>query len=180
MSHVKGASIVFIRGAMSKLDESTQNIFLTQLSEADKHNFRSILPVSWIDIDDAYAIYIKAVKYLFPDAQNGLFALGASVVKDNFKGMYQFVVKFISPVFLVNKVGKIWNLYHRKGVPQVEQVGDKHLVFHVADYPELEKILDLSSGYIYGLLEMTGVKNITVTLANNSNKNHWMWDIEWD
>jgi len=66
-----------------------------------------------------------------------------------------------------------------KGNAHIEKLTDSSMTVVVTDFPELvPSQLELISGYITGILDLTGARNIRVTI-NNKNPNAWKWKFTW-
>ncbi|NTV52294.1 MAG: hypothetical protein HGA76_04685 [Candidatus Firestonebacteria bacterium] len=139
------------------------------------------MPVTRLDLDQVALCYDLAATILFPLDTEGVWKIGYAMAKDNFNGLYKFLISIATVPFLVKQVPTIWNIYYDKGTPRAELPPEGGIgTIVVENLPELPmSIRVLTTGFIQSALEFTKVKNINVKLTS-TNPQAWKWVATWE
>ncbi len=179
MALVKVAGVIFMRDLIKSRGEAVVNGYLKTLTQEDRNIYQNLLPINKLPIEQITRFYELAMPLLFPDKPlaEGLWQLGYQNAENDMKGLYRFILRVFSLETVIKQAAAIWKLYHEKGEASVQRVSAKNIKFLVKNYPEIPKSFrEQLSGYISGLISLTGAKGIEV-VRNDANPNAWEWVI---
>ncbi len=181
MQTYKAVFVDYVRKELKRDGRDLEPELLKQLSEADRQEYRSLLPVSWISPELGGRLLEAFGPVLFPTAVDPVFEIGRGQARNDMTGIYRILLKVATVPMVINRAATLFGTYHKTGKASLEHVdGEKRGAFFINEYPDLsDGIRRTVGGYIMGLLELTGVKEIKVHL-NDSNPNAWRWDISWN
>lgn len=176
MADCKGAALVFLRSKIKKA--GAENLIHELLSEEDRKTWENTLSFHWFPIEMLARFWAYCSKVLYPhkSQDEAAYVLGLEEAKEDIKTLYRFVFKIISIEAILKKSASLWQAHHTAGNSHVEQISSRQFRFSVMDYPTFPKEICLSTaGYIHGLLEIAGQKNISVKV--NKKDTGVIWDI---
>ena len=118
-------------------------------------------------------------RILFPNDPHGAQQLQRLIAQKSINDNSKVVIKHPTISSIVRSAEKLWDNLWQKGNAHIEKLTDSSMTVVVTDFPELvPSQLELISGYITGILDLTGARNIRVTI-NNKNPNAWKWKFTW-
>jgi hypothetical protein len=182
MALMKVAGVIFARKLLTAMGEETVSRFLQSLTPEDRKCFQALLPTDKLPIEQVTRFYEALVPVLFPDKSlaKGLWQLGYQLAQNDMKGIYRALLRIATVEMVIKQAAMIWQTYNEKGQASVQRVNNKKYVFIVENYPEISKNSRIvNDGYITGLCNLTGVKNLNV-VRYDDNPNAWKWNITFD
>ncbi|MEW6517166.1 MAG: DUF2378 family protein [candidate division FCPU426 bacterium] len=182
MALSKAAGVIHTRTLLREKGKEAEAKLLSRLTPEEQVQYLALLPVSKIPIETATKIYLASVPILFPDktVSQGMQELARSTALNDMRGVYSILLRFTTPEFMIKQTAKIWQTYHDAGEATAEHVGPKQALLRVTRYPDLPKaFLDIVSGYILGLFQISGVKNTQMQVRDH-NPEAWEWLVSWD
>ncbi len=180
MPNTKASDITTLRQMFKERGPETEKEFLAELDAETIRTYRTVTANTWIPHELEARIMQAAVKALFPQDERGLLALGAHLAKIQFTGMYRAFLGLAKRSFIVKRTGMIWRLFNDQGELAVEELTEKSAVLVLKGIPELTAAeLQFDCGYVVGILELTGAKNIRVT-EDYQYPNAWRWNFTWE
>jgi hypothetical protein len=160
-------------------DAGLEQDFLNRLSPEDRSAYATTFVVSWIDPDFGGRLLEAMAPVLYPKNAIPLFEFGQRMAIDNLNGLYKFILRFFTIEQAVGSTAKLWSTYHKQGIARTERVNETRALLIVDNYPTLPKtIRDVITGYIAGLVSLTGAKDVHVR-HDESNPTSWRWTILW-
>lgn len=177
---MKAASVIFMRDLMKKAPREKEREFLGQLTAEEKVHYQNSLPVSWLPIKIAASLLAKGASILYPDDPAPLQTFTKAEAENDLQGVYRVLLRVINIPALVNQTAKLWEKYYKQGKARTEaNLGAKRAIMYVEDFPELPaELRETVTGYLYGALDLTGVKNVKIT-QDPSNTKSWKWVVTW-
>lgn len=182
MALSKVAAVIYIRELIHDKGREAEIRYLNSLSPEDGQCFQKLLPSNKLPIEQLSKYCELAVPVLFPDKSldQGLRQLGYQNAKNDMKGIYRVLLKIASVETVIKNAAVIWKTYHDEGQAFVRRLKANQYDFIVEKYPEITKCFrNITDGYITGLLELTGAKNIKV-IRDDADPNAWKWLITMD
>jgi hypothetical protein len=183
MSKLKGTDITTIRSLFQNLGGGKENELKNKLSPENYKVYKNTLSVSWVPVKAAAAIMAAAGQVLYPKHANGVWEMGRECAHDNLKdeGIYTVLFKDPSVRGIFSQGTKIWETFYDTGKPVMEMCDEENhkFVFCVKDDPELTPVnLDFVAGYIEGMFEIAGKKDIQIKIENKD-PNARRWHVTW-
>jgi len=180
MAKCKGTNIVFLRKVLGAAGTAAESQFLEKLTPAEAESYRTALPVSWLAAETTTRLFEAAAEVLHPGDAQGIRRLGRELARDNLKGIYRALLRMTTISFVVGLSARLWGMYHDQGKASAWRDPERNrVVVTVTDYPELpKKFLDEIAGYIFGVAEFTGVKNLKVE-KDAQDPRAWKWSVTW-
>jgi hypothetical protein len=181
MPKTKGTGINWLRDLIEAKGPQAEQALAKALSPEDFMAYRTAMPISWFPEEAATRIYLAAGNILFADKPDVRIEVGRGMAKANLNGIYKLLVPLATIPFLMKQSSRLWRTYHDTGVTAVEEFqGEKKIIFSVGSFPDLPPDMrQVLRGYIMGLSELVGVKNIRVAL-DESDPSSWKWTITWE
>jgi len=179
MALAKVVAVIYLRDLIKANGEAMADKFLKILSSEERKMFQTMMPITKFPIEQITRFYELAMPLLFPDKSlsEGLRQFGFQNAQSDMKGIYRFILKFLSLETVIKQAATIWKIYHDKGKASVQLVTSKNVIFIVEDYPEIPKnFREVLNGYIAGLITLAGEKGINV-VRNDADPNAWKWVI---
>jgi hypothetical protein len=180
MNGYKGTGVDFVRKLL-KARGADAAALEQKLSPSDTETFHSATTMSWVPAETAVRIFAAAAELLYPGDPRGVFELNRLMAKDNMSGIYRILLRVVSVPVLMARAAKLWSTYHSRGRGRAEgDPEDRAGTFIVEDYPECPLgLLPFIAGFLQGVLEMAGAKNINVAI-DSSNPHQWRWRVTWE
>jgi hypothetical protein len=126
------------------------------------------LPSEWVPLDATVPLYIHAHERLFKRDESRMFEVGRQVLKRDLKTIYRVFIRIASPGYVAARAARIYDTYARDSgrmsVP-VEQPQHIEVLVEGHPFPSLP-FWAFMRGSVAGVLELTGVKNLQVTLID--------------
>jgi hypothetical protein len=165
----KAASLVSVRQMLQRAD--LEQRFLSELSELEEAEYRRLTATDWVHVALADRVYAAAAPLLFPAQREPVRLLGRELARDHLRGIYRFVIRFVTVPFVVAQTGRLWRMYNSEGALSMQEVGDRKLSAVLTGYPEYPSAVRQSlAGYIVGAIELTGAKDVRVTVDDQDPK----------
>jgi hypothetical protein len=180
MANLKGSSIKAIE-KLFKNQPLPYEQFLASLSPEELKTYKHSMPITWVPADLAASISSKAADLLYPGDPRRLVKLGRDRAVVHITGLYKMVFRILDSGTLLNNAASVWPTLHDTGKASIEKGEDaRHAAFCVSGYPELlGPFKPMVEGFILGVLESAGKKNIQVVL-DGRNPDLWKWMVSWD
>lgn len=135
---------------------------------------------SWIEVAHEAKCLETAAEALYAGDPLGLRRLGREVARHQFRGIYKVFLAIPSVDFIVKRVSNVWRTQYDQGDARVENLGPKSgelVAFGLPDMTLVQR--EYVCGYLQGILELTGAKNIRVS-KQDSVPQAWRWLMTWD
>lgn len=179
MGNYKGTGVVFMRGLLKHAGPVIERQFLAKLTAQERDTYDQTLEFHWIPIEVITRFFELAALLLYPSNPSGLRLIGREMAKDHLHGVYRIVLRVVTIEYIIEKSARLWRTYHQLGTSKMERVGDHQLHFVVRGYPDLpERFRECTSGYIMGVLELAGAKNVHIAKSTDDPQ-EWRWKMTW-
>lgn len=106
---------------------------------------------------------------------------GREAARDAVKGIYRFFALVLTPPALLSKAGQMWSALYNRGELRIADQTDKSAHIVLADFPSEIAGCSRFTGWIEGMAELTGVKNIKVqqTQCYAKGGKQCEWKLDW-
>jgi hypothetical protein len=152
---------------------------LAELTPEEQSRYATMVATAWVPVEFATKLYVLAAPLLYPGDPTPVRHLGRDLADENLRGVYRFVVRFVSVPTLIEKSATLWRTFHEQGTAHCVRVSDHALRFEVEGYPELpERMRETISGWTARAVELTGAKNVRVVKSDNDPA-CWTWALNW-
>jgi hypothetical protein len=180
MNNYKATDMNFIKDRFRQMDSNATNAFLQELSEDEKEIYNRMLPVSWLPVQAAMQIDRKALPYLYPETEQTIHRFGNDIAFYDFKGMYRYLIKVLTPRYVISIAAKIWKTFNKRGIAKSEISPNKNqAAFFVENFDDIPAdYCEYITGYIQGVIELAGATGVHVTFDSQS-KPIFTWHITW-
>jgi hypothetical protein len=179
MGLCSAAGLYFIKKRVRAAGVVAEQALLKLLTPEERDCYYKALPVVWIPIEIAAAVYPKAAEVLLPGDRSGVWKLGRDQAHADLSGIFRALLVVTTVPFALRQASRFWSSYYKDGRAGVENADTDSVDFYVADYPDLpSKINDVISGYIAGVMERTGARDINV-LVDEQDPNKRRWSVTW-
>lgn len=179
MGNYKGTGVVFMRSLFKRHGAASERKFLAQLTPQETDIYKQTLEFHWIPIEVITRYFELAAPLLYPGDSQGLRRIGREMARDHLQGVYRIVLRVVTVEYIIEKAARLWRTYHQIGTTRMERPGERMLQFVVMGYPDLPAAFrECTCGYIAGVLELAGAKDIHV-LKSNDNPEEWRWKLSW-
>ncbi|MDI6739687.1 MAG: hypothetical protein QME74_04920 [Candidatus Edwardsbacteria bacterium] len=181
VAKTKGTGISWLRELIEAKGPDADQAMARALSPEDYRAYRTAMPISWVPEESATRIFKAAGDILFADAPSPLDEVGRGMAKSNMTGIYSMLLKLTTIPFIMSQASRLWRTYHDSGDASVSgEKGANRAVLVVSGFPELPADMrQVLRGYVMGLGELTGAKNVKVAL-DESDPNAWKWVSTWE
>jgi hypothetical protein len=168
---VKGSSVSsvpeFVRDKYGdRFDE-----WVDSLSEESKKIMKEpIIPaISWYPIKPGLVEPTQKIcELFFNNDEMGAWEAGRFSAEKGLTGVYKMFVKLGSPKSIVRRAATIFSSYYKPSKMEIAEEGEKNVVLHVKEFPELERLVELRiCGWIEKALEVSGAKAVKVELTKS-------------
>ena len=177
MANFKGTGIFYLKGLVRATSAEKEKALLSMLNPDERKAYETVLAISRISIDAASKILKAAADVLYPGDPAGLRTIGYKMAHNDLSGIYKILMPVLSVEMAMSQSAKLWSQYHDEGRAWTDKINEKSLIFNVADYPSLpEHFREMLAGYIKGVVERTGEKDVQVQ-RNDVNPKQWKWTI---
>lgn len=181
MPKIKGRCVWFIRKLIQSNGKAVEDAFLAKFTPEEVKQYHTIMPVIWVSEAFATKIGVSAGEILCPGDPHGTRKMGRLLALDDFKGIYKILFSIATIPFVIQQSPIVWKTYHEIGRVETRKEENANKVyFLVKDYPDmLEGWRELLCGYIQGIVEQTGGRNVKVG-RDRPDTATWRWIITWD
>lgn len=180
MGNYKGTGVVFMRSLLQRQGNAVERRFLSQLAPQESEIYKQTLEFHWIPIEVITRFFEVAAPLVYPGDPNGLRRIGREMARDHLQGVYRIVLRVVTIEYIIERAARLWRTYHQTGTTRMERTGERLLHFVVVGYPELpSSFRECTCGYITGVLELAGAKDIHV-IRSNDNQHEWRWKLSWN
>ena len=175
----KALPMVLMRGWLRAKGDGVERALIAQFNEAEHQTYASLVATAWVPSEFVTKFYLLAAPLLYPNEPRPLRLVGADVAKENFKGVFRFVLRIVSVETLIEKTGMLWGSFHDEGQARVTREGTHAVRFEVRDYANFpEPIREATAGWIAQAIELTGAKDVRVT-RTGFDGDGFAWMIHW-
>lgn len=142
---------------------------------------RPRLPQEWIPLQDAAGLYAAAVTHLFDGDMSRLFDVGRQQLRNDLSTIYRVFMRVASPAFVASRASALYEVYGRDaGTLRVGARTDTTLEFILANRPfPSPAYFEAMRGAIAGTLELTGVRDVSVTIVDERGPDHRVYLAKW-
>lgn len=180
MAGYKGTGVVFLKGSVSNAGPDKEQALQTLLNEKEKTIWKNALAFQWIPMEIANKFWTYCSQVLYPDksSDDALYLLGIDMAKNDINKVYRMIFKLINSDIIIKKSASLWRTYNQAGDCSVEKTSPCESFYDVVNYPDLPaEFAQATCGYIHGLMEMTGKKNIRIVKYRLDTG--WRWHISY-
>ncbi len=182
MAKIKANCVCFIRRLVRAHSMSTEQIFLSHFTPEEIKLYQTLIPAAWVE--EAYACKIgeTGAAVMHPGDPNGLRYLSQALALNDFKGIYRALFAVATIPFVLKQAPILWKTYHDTGMIRTERPDnrEKKILLLVTGYPGmLETWRELLCGYIQGIVEQTGGRNVKVS-RDQADEGTWRWVVTWE
>ncbi len=175
----KAMPLVLVRRWVRAKGDAVERALIDGLNEAEQQTYASLVATAWVPVEFATKVYVLAAPVLYPEDPRPLRQLGRDLAKDNFKGVFRFVLRVVSVETLMEKTSTLWRSFHDQGQATLRREGEHLVRFELRDYPGLpEPMRESIAGWLTQAVELTGAKDVRVNRAG-SDGDVWAWMIHW-
>lgn len=179
MAKYKGSGIEIIKKIVKDQGPDFERRFYERLSPRGREVFKNTLAISWVDFKDDPGDIPIAAALLFPGDPKAIAKFGRLAAHEAMRGIYSYVIRIPTKSFVLKRIAVLWRTNFDTGTAEVENVRDRQAEFVIRDFPDFPAYqLDFLCGYIEGVLEKTGSRDIRTTIVNR-NPNAWRFLINW-
>lgn len=181
MNHLKATDIVALRKIVRARGAEMEKVLLDSLSPEAKAGYENALATSWVSQAVEKEIMEACTRQLFPKEIAGLRQLGKLLAQHNLTGIYKVFLRIPTIEFVIKRVADLWKMFFQKGSAKAEIVAPRQGVLAVYDYPELMPYQrEVIAGYIHGVLELAGARQVQVSLLPSDAASAWKWEVTWE
>ncbi len=121
-----------------------------------------IYATQWYPLREAAIIPTRSLGMFYNgDSVKGALESGKFSAKEALTGVYNVFIKLSSPVYIINRAGKIFSTYYNPSNIQVVSRKVKSVTLHITHFPMPDKIIEYRiTGWMMKALEMNGCKNV--------------------
>jgi len=175
----KAMPLVLVRRLIRAKGDAVERELFAEFNEAEQRMYASLVATAWVPVEFATKLYVLAAPMLYPNEPRPLRLLGADLAKDNFKGVFRFVLRVVSAETLMEKTSMLWRSFHDQGQATLKREGPQLVRFEVHGYPSLpEPMRESIAGWLSQAVEFTGAKDVRVMRAGSVG-DVWAWTIHW-
>lgn len=182
MGNFKGSGITILEKLFAAGGPGLRAQFLASLTPEEAKAYQHVLPATWLPVEMATALSVKAAQALFPNDPQRLRKLGRARGKAQLTGLYRVLFSVLSLETLLTQIAKLWTNLHQEGRAWFERpTGAQEASFFVGDYPGLPADLrEIICGWIEGCGELLRIKDFRVDqVPNPQNPRVWEWKVVW-
>lgn len=178
MGNVKGTGLVQVVKALRSRREASLEVLPERL-----HPYldRQVLASSWYPEEDSFALLRALATQRAADGDDVWEALGRASASDDLAGIYSSMVQRGNPWATLQRLPRLWRLYHDSGRLEVGVHGDKAARLELRDFPLADDdYCRLVSGYVAALLALAGAQEVEVRcLEPPAAGRPPRWDVRW-
>ena len=164
---IKGSAVKSIPDYLRKFHPDKFSTWLDSLPEKSRQIFSGgVMPSGWYSLEDAAVIPTKALGMLiFDDAEKGAWQCGRYSAESALTGIYKFFIKTASPVFIIERAGKIFSTYYQPSEMKLVEKGSEYVVLHITKFDEPNILIEKRiAGWIERAMEIHGLGYVSVTI----------------
>jgi hypothetical protein len=173
----KGSSVVSIREMARK--NKIEQAMLEKLTPEEQKLFKNTMAITWItDSFEAKITHLYADIMLPGDPDNCL-KVSNQMAKHQFQGIYKYFFRVLSVKLMLQKTATLWSTMNEEGTAMaIWNEHEKEISLIVKGCSEFcPDSRDIYSGYIQGVLELTGATNVRVEFVEDPAQ--LQWRIQW-
>ncbi len=179
MHKVKASDLISLRKSLTE----RQPAVLEQIRDRMEPELRAVLDKtiasSWMPEPQICAIYDHFCKVLFPGMRSPYVLLGRQMALTSYRGVYRIFLSIPSTGYVIKKAASVWGSYHSTGTAEMEDVVEQSAVLVVRGAEPISKaMVDIVTGHIMALAELTGAKDPRVTTSVDD-PSALRWSIRW-
>lgn len=170
---IKGSAVKSIPEYVKKFHPEKFTTWLDALPEKSRKIFSEpVLPSNWYSLQDAAIIPTEALgQILFSDAVKGAWQCGRFSAETALTGIYKFFVKAATPIFIIERAGRIFSTYYQPCTMSVVEKGTDYVILHISNFDEPSQLVEgRIGGWIERAMEIHGVSFVTVTIEKSLTK----------
>jgi len=179
MAGYKAVGVVFVRRMIRAAAPEVQLAVTRALTPDELAIYQTCNATDWVPIEIITKMSVASAPLLYPHDDDPLKRVGRELARDNFTGVYSFLVRFLTVPFLIQQTAKLWRTYHQAGEGRSTRVSENEVNFEVLGYPDLpERFRHQTAGFVQEAVSMTGVSNVVVNKTDDDPQ-CWRWNIRW-
>ena len=177
--NVKASDVVVIRKMVQERDPQAMKSMQAALTSA-KECFPIVSATEWIRLEQESDILQAAARVLYPADPQALQRLGCAVAGIVFNGIYKVFLRVASVDFIIKRLSAIWRTLYDQGEARIENMTSNSGTLVATNMPDLSLVQrQYICGYLTGVLQLAGVKNVQVTHVSADSK-AWQWMFRWE
>jgi V4R domain len=181
---VKGSPIrSLLKFLEAELSAQQRDEVMRTLSPADATRLRTILPTETLPVHILNQLTEAAARAKGESVESFAIRAGKSAAADAVRGVWRlFALVLRRPTALLNRASVMWHSLYSQGELQVKSSTDHSANIRLASFPSELAGCSRMTGWIEGLAEMTGVKNVRVRQVQCRAKGAAAceWEIQWE
>ena len=179
MHKVKASDLVSLRKALADAEPHVLEQVRGRMPKELCAVLDETVASGWLTDPQICEIYEHFCKVLFPGTLSPFIHLGRRMALTSYRGVYRVFLAIPSTSFVIGKAASVWASYHSTGKASMEEVTPHSgvLVVRGAD-PICKEMIDIISGHILALAELTGAKEPRVA-PNTDDPSALRWTIRW-
>jgi predicted hydrocarbon binding protein len=142
--------------------EQREQVFATLPADFAARIQAPILPTETIPLHLMNRLTVEAAKVRNVPVEEFARKAGRDGAADAVKGIYRFFVAVLTPAALLSKASQMWTSLYNRGDMRVEEQTNTSALIRVVDFPSEAAGCARITGWIEGMAEMTGVKNVSI------------------
>lgn len=179
MHRVKASDLVSLRKSLADAEPQVLEQVRSKMPEDVRVLLDGAVASTWLSDPQICAIYEYFCGVMYPGALSPFIQLGRRMALTSYRGVYRVFLAIPSTSFVISKAASVWASYHSTGKASMEDVTAHSAVLVVRDAdPICKEMIDIISGHILALAELTGAKDPRVA-PNTEDPRALRWTIRW-
>lgn len=176
----KSAGLGILKKLFATQSPEVREAFAAALTPEERQLTEAVIATQWVPIALAAGVFEKAAARLFPGDARGVEEIGRLMARDQLSGIYRPVLRVLSVGFAIQQTAKLWRSYFDDGEASARQeAGSTRGTIAAEKCPDMpEANRRIITGYVQGLLELCGAREIQVT-HDGSRSERWVWNVTW-
>jgi len=167
---IKGSAVKSIPDFLKKFHPDKYSYWLAMLPEKSRKIFSEmVLSTNWYSLQDAAVVPTEVLgRILFNSAEKGAWECGRFSAETALTGIYKFFVKAASPVYIIERAGRVLATYYQPCKMEAVEKGDDYVILRISLFEEPSRLIEARiCGWIERAMEIHGVSFVTVTIQKS-------------
>jgi hypothetical protein len=179
MHKVKASDLVTLRRSLAESRPDVLAEVRERMPEPLRATLDATVASAWLPDPQICELYGYFARALHPGAVHPFIQLGREMALMSYRGVYRVFLSIPSTSFVMSRAAAVWASYHSTGKATIEDAQDRAAVLVVRDADPIEKaMIDVISGHILALAELTGAKDPRVVSSGDARAGY-RWAIRW-
>jgi hypothetical protein len=186
MMEIKGTAVRSIPDFVQRHFAVRYDEWIEALPESSRKIMNGLIFTSnWYPMKEGLTIPMKTISKLFYNGDHMKTArtMGRFSADVALTGIYKFFIQFGSPKYIIERGGRVFATYFQPSETAVVNVVKNKCSMHITKFPEPDEIIEQNiAGWIERALEISGCKNVNVTVTKSLARNDNITEISisWD